>query len=130
MNSQPVLSAAAAGSGYVSQILALSDMVGVTPACWNARISRHGNCREEPLPRDENIRRVRTIGRKRWKEEVDYHRRSLAETTMFRLKTIFGDHLQSRLFENQATEMFVRCRVLNKMNELGKPESIKIEAEL
>lgn len=100
------------------------------PPRKNARISRHGNCREEPLPRDENIRRVRAIGRKRWKEEIGYHRRSLAETTMFRLKTIFGDHLQSRLFENQATEMFIRCRVLNQMNEMGKPESIKMEALL
>jgi len=44
----------------------------------------------------ENLRRIRKVGRKTWKHESGYHRRSLAETTMFRFKTIFGGKLRSR----------------------------------
>ena len=55
------------------------------PVIW-----QHGNCAAPPLVRDENLRRIRKAGRKRWKQESGYHRRSLAETAMFRFKTIFG----------------------------------------
>ena len=36
--------------------------------------------------RDRTVRRVAAMGRKPWKEESGYHRRSLAETAMFRMK--------------------------------------------
>ena len=44
----------------------------------------------------ENIRLIRQVGRKQWKKESGYHRRSLSETAMFRLKTIFGGKLKRR----------------------------------
>lgn len=97
------------------------------PPRRGARLSKHGNAGGKPLTRDESIRRIRKVGRKRWKEETDYHRRSLAETTMFRMKTIFGDELSARCFENQATETFVRCQILNRMNQLEKPNSYRVE---
>ena len=62
-------------------------------------------------------------GRKKWKEESGYHRRSLAETAFSRIKTIFGDRLRSRDFDNQATEAFLRLSVLNRMTALGMPDS-------
>jgi hypothetical protein len=34
----------------------------------------------------ENLRRIRKIGRKEGKRESNYHRRSLAETQVFRFK--------------------------------------------
>lgn len=49
-------------------------------------------------PCDENLGRIRQVGHVRWKEESGYHRRSLAETTMFRSKTIFGDKLSAHLY--------------------------------
>ena len=49
--------------------------------------------------------------------------RSLAETAMFRLKTIFGDKLSARLLETQTTQALIRCLALNKMTHLGMPES-------
>jgi hypothetical protein len=76
----------------------------VIPPRKNARIQQHGNCQAPPLPRDENLREIRQMGRTKWKRESDYHRRSLAETTMFRLKCIFGGKLSSRQFDNQARE--------------------------
>jgi IS5 family transposase len=93
------------------------------PPRHGARIWQHGNSKRERLARDENLRRIRQVGRAQWKEESGYHRRSLAETTMFRKKTIFGEKLSARLFEAQATEAFIRCAALNKMTQLGMPDS-------
>lgn len=76
--------------------------------------------------RDRNLRRIKQVGRKRWKRESQYHRRSLVETAMMRQKTIFGSGLSSRRFHNQATEMNVRCAALNRMTQLGMPESYAI----
>ena len=59
------------------------------PPRKNARIWQHGNSNAEPLKRDENLRYIRKRGRQQWKEDAGYHMRSLVETAMFRLKTIF-----------------------------------------
>src|SRR4029078_11747302 len=68
------------------------------PPQKNAKIWQHGNRKAERLSRDENLRRIRQVGRKVWKQEVGYHRRSLAETQMFRLKMIFGERVRARQF--------------------------------
>lgn len=99
----------------------------IIPPGSNAKIKQHGNCKALPHPRDENLRRVRQVGRKRWKQESNYYRRSLFETTMFRLKTIFGGKLRRRGFDTQAVELFLQCAALNRMIQLGKPDSYKVE---
>ena len=93
------------------------------PPQRNARIWRHGNRAGARLQRDENLRRIRQVGRRRWKQETGYHRRSLAETTMFRLKTIFGGTLRARTGAGQATELRLWCAILNRMTHRGMPES-------
>lgn len=98
------------------------------PPRKNAKIWQHGNSKEERLRRDENLRAIRKKGRKRWKEESNYHRRSLAETAVFRFKTIFSDKLRSRKVENQFSEMAIKCAALNLMTHLGMPDSYKIQA--
>jgi hypothetical protein len=98
------------------------------PPRRGARIWQHGNRAEERLVRDENLRSIRKNGRKKWKQESNYHRRSLAETTVFRYKTIFGDKSQSRKMENQFTEMFIKCAALNRMTHSGMPQSYKVAA--
>ncbi len=100
----------------------------VIPPQQGARIWRHGNSQAERLARDENVRRIRRVGRRQWKRESDYHRRSLAETTMFRLKMIFGERVSARTFAGQAAEMLVRCATLNRMTHLGMPDSYKVAA--
>ena len=65
-------------------------------------------------------------GRKKWKHEVGYHRRSLVETAFFRLKTLFGNTLSARHFQAQANELFLRCAALNRMTQLGMPQSYPI----
>lgn len=93
------------------------------PPQRNAKIWQHGNTKAERLARDENVRACRQKGRAAWKRESGYHRRSLAETQMFRFKTIFGAGVSARSFAGQATQLLVRCAVLNQMTHLGMPES-------
>lgn len=66
------------------------------------------DCQKEH-PRNQVLERISQVGRQQWKQESGYHRRSLAETTMFRFKTIFGATLRRRLFDNQAVELFLKC---------------------
>jgi len=96
------------------------------PPRKNARIWKHGNTKAERLKRDENLRSIRKHGRREWKQQSGYHIRSLSETAMFRLKTIFGDELSARLFETQTTQALLRCAALNKMTHLGMPQSYKV----
>lgn len=102
------------------------DCIAIPPR-HNAVIWQHGNSNTERLARDENLRRIRLVGRKQWKQEINYHRRSLVETTMFRLKTIFTDKVQARLFINQRVQLLLRCRALNIMTALGMPDSYVVE---
>lgn len=53
-------------------------------------------------PRTAILERIGELGLAQWKKESGYHRRSLAETAMFRLKTLFGAQLQARSFDAQA----------------------------
>jgi len=98
------------------------------PPRKGAKIWRHGNSKALRHNRDENLRRIRKVGRKTWKHAHWLHRRSLAETTMFRFKMIFGGKLRSRKFENQAVELFLQCAALNRMIQVGKPASVRVEA--
>jgi len=83
----------------------------------NAKIKRHANTAGPRLARDEAIRMIRRIGRKNWKKKIGYHCRSLVETTVFRLKTIFGPMLKNRLLTNQITEARLRCKILNHFTQ-------------
>lgn len=96
------------------------------PPRKSARIWKHGNTKTQRLKRDQNLRSIRKQGRQAWKKQSGYHVRSLAETTMFRLKTIFGDELSARLIETQTTQALVRCAALNRMTQLGMPHSYKV----
>jgi hypothetical protein len=98
------------------------------PPRRGAKIWHHGNRKAERHNRDENLRRVRKVGRKAWKQESNYHRRSISETTMFRFKTILGGSVRSRKFDNQAVELFIKCAALNRMIQIAKPDSYKVEA--
>lgn len=100
----------------------------VIPPRKDAVIWQHGNCKAPPHPRDENLRYIRKHGRNKWKRDSNYHRRSLAETTMFRFKVIFGGHLTTRTFDNQAAELFIQCAALNRMIQLAKPDSCEVKA--
>lgn len=60
-------------------------------------------------------------GLKAWKLATHYHRRSLVETAMFRLKANFGDSVRAKTLHGQRQIMLIRCVALNKMTALGMP---------
>jgi hypothetical protein len=97
-------------------------IVPIVPPQHNAKIKQHGNSKLPKLPRDEAIRGCRKLGRKGWKIKVGYHRRSLVETAMFRMKTLFGGRLKNRHIRNQKTESRIRCKILNHFTRLGMPK--------
>jgi hypothetical protein len=96
------------------------------PPRRDAKIWQHGNSKKAPLPRDENLRYIRRTGRKRWKRDAGYHRRSLAETAVYRFKTIFGNTLSTRTLSRQVTEVRIKAAVLNRMTRLGMPDSYRV----
>ena len=93
----------------------------------DAIIQQHGNCKGPPLARDEILRAIRRKGRKGWKQESGYHRRSLAETLIYRYKHLIGGTLKARSEANQQVESRLGCAILNRMIHLGKPQSERME---
>ena len=93
----------------------------------DAKIQQHGNGKGPPLARDEILRAMRQQGRQRWKQESGYHRRSLAETFIYRYKHLIGGTLKARSEANQQVESRIGCAILNRMIHLGKPQSERIE---
>ena len=85
---------------------------------WNNESGTH--------PRNRAIKRINESDRKTWKIKTDYHRRSLAETAMFRFKNILGENLSSRSFQSQQKEAIIKSIIINKINTLGMPETIKV----
>ncbi|MFN8576605.1 MAG: IS5 family transposase [Candidatus Sericytochromatia bacterium] len=77
-------------------------------------------------PRNENLYFIKTYDKETWKQNSEYHRRSISENVFFRYKTIFGESLKSRKFESQTNDIIIRCKMLNKMFQNCKPISVKI----
>lgn len=99
----------------------ISDVL--IPPRKDATIWQHGNLHNPPHPRDANLRVIRKLGRAGWKMKSGYHRRSLIESTMFRFKTIFGERSLSREDSRITTELKLAFSILNRMFELGMPDS-------
>ena len=79
-----------------------------------------------PSQRDRHIQLLRDKGRLGWQKAVDYGRRSLGETAMFRYKALIGPGLRARTLPAQRTETRAACAVLNRMTRLGMPVSRRI----
>ena len=75
-------------------------------------------------PRDAILQAIAERGRDGWKDDSHYHRRSLAENMMFRLKQL-GERLFSRAFERQVAEAHVRAAIINRFTYLGMPQSVR-----
>ena len=82
---------------------------------------KKGNEKETKMESEEEKRRKRGVGSKQWKKDIGYHRRSLAETAMYRMKCCFGDKLKNRDLPNQRAETRIRSKILNRFTQLGMP---------
>ncbi|MEO2197251.1 MAG: IS5/IS1182 family transposase, partial [bacterium] len=56
-----------------------------------------------------------------WNKESGYYRQARVENAFFRYKSIIGDRLRARHPRAQAPEGAIACKILNRMNELGRP---------
>jgi hypothetical protein len=61
-----------------------------------------------------------------WQKASGYAGRARAEATIGRFKRVIGDGLRSRTDRRRASEVDVAVRALNRMLELGRPESVRI----
>jgi hypothetical protein len=95
----------------------------VVPPIRTAKVSRHG---PRSSVRDRTITDVEALGRPRWKKISGYHRQARVENAFCRYKCIIGDGLRAPSGGGRAVEASLGCRVLNRMSELGRPESSAI----
>ncbi len=82
---------------------------------------------KRPSARDRTVRRVRKVGRRQWKKESGYHQQARVENTFFRYKSIVGDSLRARHPKSQEAEALIACNILNRMFELGRPNSFAVK---
>ncbi|KAA3643846.1 MAG: IS5 family transposase [Chloroflexi bacterium] len=82
----------------------------------------------EAHPRDKTLARIGQIGRRSWKRASGYYRQSVVENTFYRYKKIFGSSLRSRKLAQQITEANIKCAILNRMAQLGMPDSYPVLA--
>lgn len=104
----------------------------ITPPQRNAKLSTERKNKKKTAPgaikkRDEEVKKIRELGRKEWKVRADYHRRSLAETAMFRVKTLLGNRLSTRTLQHQKVEVAIWCQIVNRMTSLGLPKTVVID---
>lgn len=66
------------------------------------------------------------VNRKGWKVQSGYHRRSKSENAFFRWKTVLGEKMYAREWENQKTEAAIKAALLNKFIQIATPKSVKV----
>jgi hypothetical protein len=76
--------------------------------------------------RDDAIREIVGLGnddaaRGMWKKLKGYHKRSLVETAIYRIKQLTGSNLRSREWKRQCVESQIKCIAVNRMTKLGMP---------
>jgi transposase len=76
--------------------------------------------------RDQNVSYQQTKGYQAWRVKNNYGRREKVENTFFRFKNAFGSKFLSRDDKNMKNELNIKCQLLNKMFEIGKPISTSI----
>ena len=95
----------------------------VVPPARTASVSRRG---PRSRVRDRTIKRVKVLGRRRWKKASGYHRQARVENAFFRYKSIIGGGMRARTRGGRQTEALLACNVLNRMTELGRSQSYSI----
>ena len=95
----------------------------VVPPTKTAALSRRG---ARSGARDRTIRRVKALGRRRWKQASGSHQHARVEHAFFRSTSIVGDCLRARSSSGHRREAVLACHVLNQMTELGRPVSYRI----
>jgi hypothetical protein len=73
------------------------------------------------------LQQMAVHGRSTWRVLSGCTRQSIAENTIFRFKLLFGGRLWVRGLATQRVEAVVKCATLNRMTQLGMPETVRTE---
>jgi len=79
----------------------------------------------DPTQRDRHIQAIAEQGRMGWQRTSGYNARAGAEGAMSRYKRIIGDTLRSHTRLTQEVETRIAVTVLNRMLDLGRPDSVR-----
>jgi len=96
----------------------------IIPPRKNAALSR--TAQSAPTQRDEHLSAIERDGVFTWKRTSGYYAQSRAENAFSRFKRLFGDHLRAKRDESQERETMIACGLLNRMRELGRPQSYPV----
>ena len=80
----------------------------------------------EPTQRDCHIQAIAGKGRMAWQRDSGYNERARVEGQFARWKQVIGDGLRFHSDEARATEVAVAAQVLNRMLDLGCPNSVRV----
>ena len=101
---------------------------GATPTFVPRRTAKL-HCTTNPTAwrgtRNGILQQIEAQGRSTWRVRSGCTRQSIAENTMFRFKALFGGRLWARGLATQHTEARIKCAVLNRMTQLGMPETVR-----
>ena len=79
-----------------------------------------------PTQRDAHLLAIESEGRCGWKRTSGYYAQSQAENVFSRFKRTFGARLRAKRDASQEREASLACQLLNRMRELGRPESYAV----
>ena len=97
------------------QLIAGKGATACIPPRKNAGLWKKGH------PRNKAVLVMRKEGLAHWKKISGYHRRSLAETAMYRFKQLLAGKISLRNYNGQVGEAMVYVCAMNKLNALGLP---------
>ena len=80
----------------------------------------------EPTQRDGHIQAIAGKGRMAWQRDSGYNERARVEGQFARWKQVIGDGLRFHSDEARATEVAIAAQVLNRMLDLGRPNSVRV----
>jgi hypothetical protein len=79
-----------------------------------------------PTQRDQHLLAIASAGRFAWKRTSGYYAQAYAENVFARYKQTFGDRLRAKREASQEREAALACQLLNRMRELGRPQSYAV----
>lgn len=76
---------------------------------------------EDGHPRNAPVMAQQSGQLEQWKTDNHYHKRSLAETAMYRYKQLLSGKVTLRKYNDQVGEILANVKALNKLTSLGMP---------
>jgi transposase len=92
----------------------------------NRSPAKNGSAKELKTERHQAVSYLQEKGYNAWRVKNNYGRRERVENTFYRFKTSFGSQFLSRDEDNMKNELTIKCHLLNKMFDIGRPISMRV----